>query len=143
MERNVTHFEEQLGEISEKVLRLGGLAEEAIGRSVQALINRDSAQAREVILGDAEVDRLELEIDHLCLETLARHQPMAADLRFLTTAMKITPDLERSADHAVNISERTIEFHVNSVFNKTGANSRMEAVTISLRNNWISLEYPR
>jgi phosphate transport system protein len=111
MERIGTHFEEQLEEISEKVLRLAGMAEEAIGRSVRALVDRDTPLARETILGDAEIDQLELEIDHLCLETLARQQPMAGDLRFLTTAMKITPDLERIADHAVNISERAMELN--------------------------------
>jgi len=109
MERSVTHFEGQLEEIAEKVLRLAGMAEDAIGRSVRALTERDRAIAAEVIDGDVEVDRLELEIDHLCLEVLARHQPMAGDLRFVTTAMKITPDLERIADHAVNISERALE----------------------------------
>ena len=111
MERSSTHFEEQLDEISEKVLRLGGLAEQAIGRSVRALVERDSDVARSVIQGDVEVDRLELEIDGLCVEALARQQPMAGDLRFLTTAMKITPDLERIADHAVNISERVLELN--------------------------------
>jgi len=111
MERSSTHLEERLEEIAEKILRLGGLAEEAIGRSVRALIERDSGIARDVILGDAEVDKLELEIDYLCVDTLARQQPMAGDLRFLTTAMKITPDLERIADHAVNISERVMELN--------------------------------
>jgi phosphate transport system protein len=111
MERGSTLFEEQLADISEKVLRLGGLVEEAIGLSYRALIERDTDLARRVISGDAEVDKLELEIDHLCVEALARHQPMAGDLRFLTTAMKITPDLERIADHAVNISERTLELN--------------------------------
>lgn len=111
MERSGTHFEGQLDEIAEKVLRLAGVAEEAIGKSVRALMEHDSALAREIIEGDVEADRLELEIDHLCLEALARHQPMAGDLRFLTTAMKITPDLERIADHAVNISERVLELN--------------------------------
>jgi phosphate transport system protein len=111
MERSGTHFEGQLDEISEKVLRLAGMAEEAIGKSVRALTERDSQMATEIIDGDVEVDRLELEIDHLCLEILARHQPMAGDLRFLATAMKITPDLERIADHAVNISERVLELN--------------------------------
>jgi phosphate transport system protein len=111
MERSTTHFEQQLSEIAEKLLRLGGLAEEAIGRSVRALVERDSQLAKEVIHGDVEVDRLELELDHLCIETLARHQPMARDLRFITTAMKITSDLERIADHAVNISERAMELN--------------------------------
>jgi phosphate transport system protein len=107
-----THnFEELLSILSEKVLRLGGLVEEAIGRAVRGLVDRDSELAREVPAGDQEIDKLELEIDDLCLEILARHQPMARDLRFITTAMKITPDLERIGDHAVNISERALELN--------------------------------
>ena len=78
-----THnFEELLSMLSEKVLRLGGLVEEAIGKAVRGLVDRDSELAREVPAGDHEIDSLELEIDDLCLEILARHQPMARDLRF-------------------------------------------------------------
>jgi len=107
-----THnFEKLLSTLSEKVLRLGGLVEEAIGKAVRGLVDRDSELAREVPVGDHEIDTLELEIDDLCLEILARYQPMARDLRFITTAMKITPDLERIGDHAVNISERALELN--------------------------------
>lgn len=106
-----THFEQQMQELSEKILRLGGMVEEAIGRSVRALVDRDTEMARRVIAGDKQIDLLELEVDELCIELLARNQPMARDLRFITTAMKITPDLERIADHAVNIGERTIELN--------------------------------
>jgi phosphate transport system protein len=105
------NFQEQLESISEKLLRLGGIVEEAIGKSIRALVERDSDLASEVIAFDSEIDKLELEIDDLCMEVLARHQPMARDLRFITTAMKITPDLERIADHAVNISERVLELN--------------------------------
>jgi phosphate transport system protein len=111
MEKRTRHFEEQLDALSGKILQLGGLVEEAIGRSVIALVERDSSLARRVIGDDNAVDRLELEIDRLCVEMLALHQPMARDLRFITTAMKITPDLERIADLAVNISERAIELN--------------------------------
>jgi phosphate transport system protein len=111
MERMQHNFQEKLDQIAEKILRLGGLVEEAIGNSVRALVDRDSDLAREVIENDSEIDNLELEIDELCVETLALQQPMAGDLRFITTAMKITPDLERIADHAVNISERAIELN--------------------------------
>jgi phosphate transport system protein len=111
METGQTHFHEQLELLQEKLLRLGGLVEEAISKSIRALTERDSAIAREVIDGDGTIDALELEIDGHCVELLARHQPMARDLRFITTAMKITPDLERAADHAVNVSERAIELN--------------------------------
>jgi phosphate transport system protein len=104
-------LEEQMASISEKLLRMGGMVEEAVGKSIRSLVERDSALAGEVIEGDATVDQLELEIDDLCIEVLARHQPMAKDLRFISTAMKITPDLERMADLAVNISERARELN--------------------------------
>ena len=109
METTHHNFERQLEMISEKLLRMGGRVEEAIGKSVRALIERRPDLADEVIRADSEIDRLELEIDDLCTEVLARNQPLARDLRFITTAMKITPDLERIADHAVNIAERVNE----------------------------------
>ncbi len=111
MERPTRHLEEQLGVLSERMLLLGGLVEQAIGRSVEALVERDSGLARRVIADDADVDRVELEIDRICMEILAREQPVARDLRFITTAMKITTDLERMADLAVNVSERVLELN--------------------------------
>jgi phosphate transport system protein len=110
-ERVQRHFEEVLDDLKEKVLRLGGLTEQAIGRAVRSLVDRDSELAKTVIAEDIDIDRLELEIDDLCVEALARFQPIARDLRFITTAMKITSDLERIADHACNISERALELN--------------------------------
>lgn len=111
MEKLHRHFEDLLEVLSEKVLVMGGLVEEAIGKSVHALVDRDSDLARQVIADDVKADRVELEIDHLAMEVLALQQPMARDLRFVTTAMKITTDLERIADIAVNVSERALELN--------------------------------
>ncbi len=111
MDRPARHLQEQLDLLAEKLLLLGGLVEQAIVRSVEALVERDSAVARRVIDEDADVDRVELEIDRICMETLAREQPFARDLRFITTAMKITTDLERIGDLAVNVSERALELN--------------------------------
>jgi phosphate transport system protein len=111
MERKHRHFEDQLDALYEKLLHLGGSVEQIIAMSVKALVDRDSSVAREVIRKDAEIDQLELDVDEACIEILALHQPMARDLRFVTTAMKITTDLERIADHAVNIAERAIELN--------------------------------
>jgi phosphate transport system protein len=111
MEQNQPAFGEQLEELSSLLLRMGGQCEQAIGRAISALSNRDTIAARHVIDGDEDIDKLELAIDSLCMEILVRHQPMARDLRLITTAMKITPDLERIADHAVNICQRTIELN--------------------------------
>lgn len=105
------HFEDELALLADKVLRLGGFAEDAIGRGIQALMDRDSELARKVMSDDEQADRLEIEIDLLCAEILARHQPMASDLRFVMTAIKITPDLERIADLAAHVAERALELN--------------------------------
>jgi phosphate transport system protein len=103
------HFDQELKGLNEDILRMGALAEEAIYKSVEALKDRDQAMAKSVIDNDALVDRLELAIDERCIDLIARYQPMAKDLRFITTGMKINTELERIADIAVDIAQRTLE----------------------------------
>jgi phosphate transport system protein len=98
--------QEDLTEITKKILHIGGLVESAIDRSLTALLDRDARQAREVIEGDSVVDTLENEVEEKCLEVLAMRQPVARDLRYICGIMKINSDLERMADLAVNIAER-------------------------------------
>ncbi|MGD0265783.1 MAG: phosphate signaling complex protein PhoU [Candidatus Methylomirabilota bacterium] len=105
------HFHEELELVKEKTLKLGSLVETMVERAVASLVDRDSRLADEVIASDQKVDVLDVEIDEDCLRLLALHQPAAKDLRFITTAMKITTDLERMADQAVNICERAIELN--------------------------------
>jgi phosphate transport system protein len=105
------HFHEELELVKEKTLKLGSLVETMVERAVASLVDRDSRLAEEVIASDRKVDILDLEIEEDCLRLLALHQPAAKDLRFITTAMKITTDLERMADQAVNICERAIELN--------------------------------
>jgi len=105
------HFHEELELVKEKTLRLGSLVETMVEQAVASLVDRDSRLAEEVIASDRKVDILDLEIEEDCLRLLALHQPAAKDLRFITTAMKITTDLERMADQAVNICERSIELN--------------------------------
>jgi phosphate transport system protein len=93
---------------------MGGLVEQAIGLSVEALVRRENKIAAQVIQGDETIDQLELEIDQLVMETLARYQLAARDLRFMTTAMKIAPDLERIGDYATSIAERAIELNAEA-----------------------------
>jgi phosphate transport system protein len=112
MEKAHRHFDDQLDLLSDKLLRMGGLVEEAIARCVQALVERDSDVAEHLIESDIEVDRIELEIDHLCTEMLALRQPMARDLRFIMTAVKINTDLERIGDLACNVAERALELNL-------------------------------
>lgn len=102
------HFDEQLNELKEKLLKMGSLVEEAVNNAVRALVDRKTELAKKVISDDNAINMLEIEIDDLCLRLLALQQPQAIDLRFITSAMKINNDLERMGDLAVNIAERAI-----------------------------------
>ena len=103
------HFDQELEELNREILKMGAFAEEAIYKSIEALKNRDKEMAKSVIENDNNVDKLELAIDEKCIDLMARYQPMAKDLRFITTGMKINAELERIADIAVDIAQRTLE----------------------------------
>lgn len=103
------HFDEELRDLQKDILRMGGLTEEAIYKSVEALKARDKAIAQGVIVSDKQIDELELVVDEKCIDLIARHQPMAMDLRFITTGLKINAELERIADLAVDIAQRVLE----------------------------------
>ena len=103
------HVDQELKELNEDILKMGALAEEAIYKSVEALKNRDKDMANSVIENDSSIDKLELAVDEKCVDLIARYQPMAKDLRFITTGMKINAELERIADIAVDIAQRTLE----------------------------------
>lgn len=90
---------------------MGGLVEKQIASATEALVQRDDSLARATIERDHTVNRLDVEIDELCLRLLALHQPAARDLRLITTALKITTDMERIGDMAVNICERALELN--------------------------------
>jgi phosphate transport system protein len=103
------HYEQQLRELKEKLLLMSHRAELMIADSIRALVDRRPTLAEEVIKRDDELDKLEIEIDNLCYEILALEQPVARDLRFIATALKIVKDIERIGDIAVNIAERALE----------------------------------
>jgi phosphate transport system protein len=103
------YFDTELADLKGDILRMGDLVEEAIIDSVDALKELNKAKAEKVIVEDKFIDERELDIDEECLDLLALRQPMAADLRFITMAMKISTDLERMADLAVDISQRVVE----------------------------------
>ena len=105
------HFDEELADLKTTLLRMAGLAEDQIDKALTALVTRDSALAREVIERDHHVNTLDVEIDEECIRLLALHQPAARDLRLVTTAMKISTELERISDLAENICERAIELN--------------------------------
>lgn len=105
------HFEEEFDKIKGKILMMGSLVEDQIRNALSALIDRDEALARQVIENDHKVNAFDVEIDEMALDALVRYQPVAKDLRFVTTAMKISSELERMSDLAENICERTIELN--------------------------------
>jgi len=104
-------YEEDLRAVRGGLLKMGGLVERQISEAMESLVNRDTPKAREVIARDAEVNRMDVETDEACIKLLALHQPAARDLRFITTGLKITTDLERIGDNAVNICERVLELN--------------------------------
>lgn len=103
------HFDEELKRMNTDILKMATLAEEAIYKSIEALKNRDKKLARSVIEDDRKIDELELVVEETAIDLLALRQPMARDLRFITTGMKINSELERIADLAVNIAQRVLE----------------------------------
>lgn len=101
----------ELSHLNEMLLKMAALVESAIKSSVESLVDRDSDLAEKVIKDDHAINALDVEIDEECIRLLALKQPMGKDLRVITTAMKITTDLERIADNAVNVAERTLELN--------------------------------
>jgi len=100
------HIERQLEHLKETILRVGTLVEEAISKSISAVINRDAAIAQRVLTSDEAIDRMDVEVEEECLKILALYQPVAADLRFVIAVLKINNDLERMGDLAKNIAKR-------------------------------------
>jgi phosphate transport system protein len=107
----MARFDEELTHLKGLILKMGGLVESSIKDSVKSLVERNDELAKAVIERDHEINALDVQIDEECIRLIALMQPMASDLRFLTTAMKITTDLERMGDNAVNIAERALELN--------------------------------
>ena len=105
------HLDYDLDNLRNRVLLLGGKTETALARAMAALGERDTAAAREVLRDDDQIDQLEVEIDRLCIDVLALRQPAARDLRFVVSVAKVTPILERIADHACNIARAAIDLN--------------------------------
>jgi len=104
-ERYQRHFQDELELLKERLLEMGGLAEDRVRLAMRALVGRETALVDDVIAGDAAINTLHIEIDDRCFKLLALHQPMAVDLRAIVAAVKINTDLERVGDLAVNIAE--------------------------------------
>lgn len=104
-------YDAELHKLHDQLLLMGAKVEEMIANSMRALVERDSDLARRMIEYDHQINRLEVEIDDLCLRILAKRQPVASDLRLITTALKLVTDLERIGDLGVNICERAVELN--------------------------------
>ncbi|HVR02573.1 MAG TPA: phosphate signaling complex protein PhoU [Polyangia bacterium] len=104
-------YEQELRRLREQLLLMGAKVEEMIRGSIRALTERETALAEQMISFDKRINQLELEIDELCMQILARRQPVASDLRFITMALKLVTDLERIGDLGVNICERVVELN--------------------------------
>ncbi len=104
-----SRFQQGLDELRTRLLRMGGLAEQAVDRACQAYIERDLSRCQMVLEGETLINIAEREIDELAFDMLAMQQPMAVDLRFILAVTKINSDLERVGDQAVNIAERVMD----------------------------------
>ena len=104
-----SRFQQGLDELKEKLLRMGGLAEQAIDRATEAYRTRDAKFCQMVLTGENDINQAERDIDELALDLLAMQQPMAVDLRFILAVVKINADLERVGDQAVNIAQRLLD----------------------------------
>lgn len=103
-----SHFHQQMDQLKLIILRMAALTERAVANAVRALFERDAVLAEEVIRRDQEVNQLEIEVDNIALKLLALDQPVARDLRFIVSYMRISSELERIADQAVNIAQRAV-----------------------------------
>ena len=102
-------LEQEIKGLQHKILEMAGLAEQMLRQSIESVLTRDSGLAALVIATDDKIDLLENEIESVCIQLIALHQPVAIELRFLTTAMKVNYNIERIADKSVSIAKRSIE----------------------------------
>ncbi len=105
------HFDQELAKLKEELLRMSALAEQSVAEALKALVQRDSALAKKVHATDDSLDKLQMEIDDCCVQLIALRQPKARDLRFIVMTMKISAELERIGDQAVNIAHRAEELN--------------------------------
>ncbi len=104
-----TRFQQGLDDLRQRLLRMGGMAEQAVERACQAYADRDLKRCQQVLDNESLINTAEREIDEMAFDLMAMQQPMAVDLRFLLAVVKINADLERVGDQAVNISERVMD----------------------------------
>jgi len=130
-----SHYEIELQEIKNGLIYIGALTEKAIQNAMKSLSERDSEMAHKVIKDDDEIDKLDTEMEERCIRNLALRQPTAIDLRFITTAIKITGHLERIGDMAVNIAEKAIQLNEEPKLKPYIDLPRMADLVVEMVNN--------
>ena len=100
-----THFDKQLNKLNDELIEMGSMIEKAIEHTIKALVTQDIDLAKYVIDSDEQINRQERDIESLCLKLLLQQQPVARDLRQISSALKMITDMERIGDHASDISE--------------------------------------
>jgi phosphate transport system protein len=125
-------YEGELENLREKVLLMGARVEEMISQAIRAFMDKNADGARKAIDGDRQIDQLEIEIDEACLQILARRQPVASDLRFITTTLKLVTDLERIGDLGVNICERVVELEQEPAIGQNNPIPRISEVALGM-----------
>ena len=130
-----SHYEIELQEIKNGLIYIGALTEKAIQNAMKSLSERDSEMAHKVIKDDDEIDKLDTEMEERCIRILALRQPTAIDLRFITTAIKVTGHLERIGDMAVNIAEKAIQLNDEPKLKPYIDLPRMTDLVVEMVNN--------
>ncbi len=131
----VRHLQKEIDKLKKSILSVGILVEESLRDSVKALSDRNIDLAKKVIEGDNLIDQLEIEVEEECLKILALHQPVAIDLRFLISVLKINNDLERIGDLASNIAERAIALAKKQPISIPKAIPRMAKIVQTMLKN--------
>lgn len=129
-------FDEQLNVLNQKLIQMGQSIEKNIQNAIDALVNGNIEKANQIIIADDDIDKMQREIESICLGLLIQQQPVAKDLRLITAAMKMVTDMERIGDHAVDISEMTeflSEHNMNDKF-KTLKNMACEATIMLIHS---------
>jgi phosphate transport system protein len=130
-----TRFDAQMAQLRSDLLTMGALVETAIGAAITALKERDTALAKKIIASDNEIDDLEKQVESLCLKMILHQQPVAGDLRMISTALKIITDLERIGDHAEDISEITLiladKVYIGAITDRVSDMARATAKMVS------------
>ena len=127
-----SRFDEQLTLLNNSLIEMGAMVERAIARAAKALISQDTASARSIIEGDSTIDEKEKEIESLCLKLILNQQPVARDLRQISTALKMTTDMERIGDHAADISELCVYLSAQEYIKKLEHIPQMAEATIKM-----------